>query len=174
MLATGVPAAFLGVDEVETGVDGAIEADVVEDEKFGFGPEVGRVSQARILEVHLGLLGDVAGIAFVFLAGERIEDVAEHHKRRDLRERIEERRRRIRDEQHVAFIDRRPAADGTAVDAEAGFEAAFVQLIDGITDVVGEAGDVGKAEIHLADFVLFGVLEDFFWGHGVIYCVRNY
>ena len=40
LLAARIPAAFLGVDEVEAGVLVLIEADVVENEELGFGAEV--------------------------------------------------------------------------------------------------------------------------------------
>ena len=78
-LTAGVPAAFLGVDEVVAGVRVLIEADVVEDEELGFGAEIGGVGEAGVLEIQLGLLGDPAGIAIVVLAGDGIDDVADHH-----------------------------------------------------------------------------------------------
>ena len=71
VLAAGIPAAFFGVDEVEAGMRVLIEADVVEDEELGFGAEIGGVGEAGVLQIHLGLLGDPAGIAIVVLAGDR-------------------------------------------------------------------------------------------------------
>ena len=48
-LAARVPAAFLGVDEVEAGVLVLIEPDVVENEKFGFRAEKGGIADAAVL-----------------------------------------------------------------------------------------------------------------------------
>ena len=71
LAAAGVPAAFLGIDEVEAGVLVLVEADVVEDEELGFGAEVSRVGDAAVLQVQLGLLRDPARIALVALLGDR-------------------------------------------------------------------------------------------------------
>ena len=46
----------------------------------------------------------------------------------------------IGDQQHVALVDRRPAADARSVDAEAVLERALVQLADGIRNVVLQPG----------------------------------
>ncbi len=81
LLAAGVPAALFGVDEIEAGVLVLIEADVIENEELGFRAEVGRVADAAVLQVQLGLLGDPARIALVVLLGDGIDHVAEHHQR---------------------------------------------------------------------------------------------
>ena len=161
LLAAGIPAAFFGVDEVEAGVLVLIEADVVEDEELGFGAEVGGVGEAAVLQVHLGFLGDPARVALVVLARDGIDHVAGHHQRRDFGERIHERGGRIGNQQHVALIDRRPAADAT-VQAEAFFEGLFVQLADGIGDVLLQAGQIGEAQIELLDVVLLREFETSF------------
>jgi hypothetical protein len=44
-------------------------------------------------------------------------------------ERIDERRLGLRQDEHVALVDRLPAADAGAVEAEAVFEDVFVQLV---------------------------------------------
>ena len=87
---------------------------------------------ARILQIQLGLLRDPARIALVILARDRIAHVADHHERRRLHERIHERRRRVRNQQHIALIDRRPAANAGAIDTETIGERALVQLSDRI------------------------------------------
>ena len=57
VLAAGIPAALLGVDEVEAGVRVLIEADVVEDEKLGFRAEIRGIGEAGVLQIQLGLCG---------------------------------------------------------------------------------------------------------------------
>ena len=55
---------------------------------------------------------DVARIARVVLARQRVLDVAEHHQGGVLHERIDKGGFRLRDDEHVGFVDRLPAADG--------------------------------------------------------------
>ena len=81
----------------------------------------------------------------------RIDDVAGHHQRARFAERIDEGRGRVGDQQHVAFIDRGPAADAGSVDAEAFFKRVFVQLADRIGNVLLQTGQIGEAQIHLLD-----------------------
>ena len=100
LFAAGVPAAFFRVDEVEAVLLALIEADVVEDEKLGFGAEVGGVGHAGGGQIHLRLFRDVARIAVVALLGDGIDDVADHDQRWNFGERIH----------HVACRDRESAA----------------------------------------------------------------
>ena len=53
-------------------------------------------------------------------------------------------RRRIGDDQHVALINGRPAANTRTIDAEAIFKALIIQHGDRIRDVLIKAGQVGK------------------------------
>jgi len=52
-----------------------IEAHIVENKKLGLGPDVGGVGQAGALEIGFRLAGDVAGVARVILAGNRVAGV---------------------------------------------------------------------------------------------------
>ena len=65
-------------------------------------------------------------------------------------------------QQHVAFVDRRPAANAGSVDAEAFFEGIFVELADGIGNVLLQTGQIGEAQVELLGFVFLGVFEDIF------------
>ena len=111
VLAARIPAAFLRIDEVKSAVLVLIETDIVEDEKLGFGSEERRVGDTAILQIELGFFRDPARIAIIVLPRNRIDDIAKHHQRARFGERIEESRRRIGNDQHVAFIDGGPAAD---------------------------------------------------------------
>ena len=68
----------------------------------------------------------------------------------------------IGNQQHVALVDRRPAADAGAVHAEAFFERRLAQLVDGIGNVVLQSRQVGEAEIEQLGFVLLRELQDGF------------
>ena len=138
-----------------------IEADVVEDEEFGFRAKVGGVAHAAVLQIQLGFFGDPARVALVVLLGDGVDDVAVHHDGGNFRERIHERRGGIGNQQHVAFVDRRPAANARAVHAETLFERADVQLAHRIGNMVLQAGDIGKPEIELLGVVLLGKFQHF-------------
>ena len=142
-----------------------VEADVVENEELGFRAEVRRVGHAAVLQIQLGLLRDPARVALVALLGDRVLDVAVHHQRGRLGERIHERGVRIGDQQHVAFVDRRPAADARSVHAEAFFEAALVQLADRVGNVMLQARNIGEPQIELLGIVLLGKFQHFFRTH---------
>src|SRR6188508_2664119 len=75
-LLAAVPGASLGVDEVVPVVVALVEADGVEEEELELGADEDRVGHARLLDVGLGLLRDVAGIAAIGLARDRVLDVA--------------------------------------------------------------------------------------------------
>src|SRR5271170_4633889 len=78
---------------------------------------MGSLADAGALQVGLGFLGDVAGIAAMGLAGDRVPNIADQDERRRCRELVEESSRRVRDDQHVAFLDLLKAADRRAVSA---------------------------------------------------------
>ena len=59
----GVPGAFGRVDLVLAPVLVLLVANVVEDEELGLGSDVARVGDAGLLQVGLGLSGDVPRIA---------------------------------------------------------------------------------------------------------------
>ncbi len=107
-----IPAAFFSIDEVETFVLVLIESHVVEDEELGFGTEVGGVGQAGRHQIHLGLFGDVTGIAIIALLGHWIDHVAHHHHRGNFGEGIKHVFRGVGNQQHVAFVNGCPAANG--------------------------------------------------------------
>ncbi len=130
--AAGVPAAFFRIDVIETGIRRLIETDVIEDKELGFGAKVSGVGDARILQIHLGFLRDPSRIAVVVLPRDGIDDVGRHHDGFRFVERIEENSIGVRNQEHIALVDRRPPADTGAVDAEALFERGFLQLAHGI------------------------------------------
>jgi len=63
-------------------------------------------------------------------------------------------------EQHVTFLDGCPAADGRAINTETFFEGRLRQLLDGIGNVVPQAGNVGEAQVENLGVVLLGEFEN--------------
>ena len=60
LFAAGVPDAFHGVDFVEGAVAAGFEADIVEDEEFGFRSDEGSVAEAGAFQVVFRLASDVS------------------------------------------------------------------------------------------------------------------
>ena len=126
---TAVPAAFLRIDLVERSVGALAETNRVEDEELGLGTEVRDVTDAGLLEVLLGLLGDLARVAVVRLMGDGVRDVGDERQRGFLDEGIDLGGCRVGDEGHVRLVDSLPAADGAAVEVEALGERVLLQLV---------------------------------------------
>ena len=118
-----------------------VAADVVENEELGLGPDEARVADAGALEVIDGLSGDVPRIARIVLPRDRVLDVADHRQRRNLAERIQDGRLGLRDHEHVALVDRLPAADARTVEAQPVLEHVLVELIDGNGEMLPQAGE---------------------------------
>ena len=131
-----VPDALGGVHEVVAGIGGLIVPDIAEDEELGLRTPVAIVGDARGLQVLLGLLGDVAGAAAVLLEGQRVMDVADHAHGRDLKERVDEDRAWVREEEHVTLVDILEAADARAVEAQALLEQLLRHVVDRQREVV--------------------------------------
>ena len=158
-----IPPAFFRVDEIEPVLLALIETHVVEDKEFGLGPEIRRIGQTGRAQIHLGLAGNVAGIAVIALLGHGIDYVAGHHQRGQLCERIEHEGIRVGDEQHIALVNGRPAANGRAIHAEAFFKRGFRQLIDRIRNVMPQSRQVGEAQVKQLDPVLLHEFHYCFW-----------
>src|SRR5207302_7734903 len=83
-VAARVPDALVGVYEVVAAVHVLVEAEAREDVELRLRTEVAGVGDPALAQVLLGLAGDVAGVAAVGLAGDRVDDVADQEQRRDL------------------------------------------------------------------------------------------
>ena len=106
------------------------------------------------------------GIAIVALPRDRVDDVAGHHQRRNLIEGIGERGARVRDQQHVAFVDCGPAPNARTVHPEAFLERILGELGDRVGHVMLQAGNIAEPQVELLQSIFLGVLEDFGRGHG--------
>ena len=80
-------------------------------------------------------------------------------------ERIEEGRLGLRHDEHVALVDRLPAADAGAVEAQAVFEHVFVELVDGDREVLPQAGKIHEPQIDRLDVLFAAQRQNFFGLH---------
>ena len=147
LLAAGVPAAFVGVDVVETVLRGGVETDAVEDEELRFGAEEGLVGDAGLDQIGFGFLGDVARVALVGLRGERIDGVADHHQGRRVAERIHEGGvgsgiSNMSD----SWIDCQPRIE-LASKPKPSLKESLFEFADRVADVLPDAGKVGETKI---------------------------
>ena len=154
--------------DLEPGVVGVgAEADVVEDEELGLGPEKRRVADPGRLQIGLGLLGDAARVAIIRLAAGGIENVAIDDHGRSGEERIHARRCRVGHQGHVEFVDSPPAGDRRAVEHETLGKRLLVdqRLIE--RDMLPLPARIRKTQIDIFDVVVLDRLQDFLGGlHG--------
>ena len=116
LVPAAVPDPFDRIDVVERLVPALLEPDVVEDEELELRRQQALIGQPGVPHVADGLAGDVARVAGVVLMRDRILDVADHRQGRLRRERIDQRRLRLRDDQQIGLVDRAPADDARAVE----------------------------------------------------------
>ena len=158
--------AFLGLDVVVARVLLGVVADVVEDEELGLGAEVGGVGDAGRLEIGLGLARDVARVARIVGAGDRIGDVADHGERGLLGEGIHHRGVGVGDDQHVAVVDRLPAANRRPVESQSLIERRFVlEFADRRGEMLPLPQQVHELQIHERGALVLDHLENLFGSH---------
>ncbi len=141
----GVPLGFFGIDLVERAGHIRAPAHVVEDEELGLGAEIGSVSDAGGFQIGFRTLGDRAGITLVTFHCGGLEDVTADVDHGFIGEGVDDRRVRVRHEDHVRFIDTFPAGDGRAVEHLAFGEHVFIDLADGQGNMLFLAAGIGKA-----------------------------
>lgn len=149
-----VPVSFDGVEGEEGFFGGVSEADVVEDEEFGFRAKVGGVAESGGAEVFFGHAGDISGVAVVLLSGDGIFDRSGDDECWNVCKGIEEGAIGVGDNEHVALIDGFPAADRGAVEAISVDELVFAELTDGNREVLPLAKEVGEADINDFDVMI--------------------
>jgi hypothetical protein len=143
----GVPVAFARVDLVARLVLRARIRDLVEDEELALGADVVRVGDACRAQVLLRTLRNKARILRVRLVCHGLDDLADEREGRHLGVRVEDRRRRVRHQQHVALRDALPAADRRAVEAEPFVERGLVERADGQGHVLPRAEQVAELQV---------------------------
>ncbi len=116
LVAAGVPGALDRVDVVVAGVRRGLEPRGVKDVELRLGAEEGGVADAAAAQVVLGLAGDVARVAGVRLAGQRVVHEEREVQRLAGPERVDHGGGRVGQQQHVRFVDLLEAADRGAVE----------------------------------------------------------
>ena len=83
-------------------------------------------------------------------------------------------RLRLRHHQHVALVDRLPAADAGAVEAQAVLEDVLVELVDRNGEVLPQPGEVHEPQVDGLD-VLFPAQRQYFFGsHKSVLSSKNH
>ena len=159
LLAPGVPRGLVGVDGVERALGGGVEAHGVEEVELGLRADVAGVGDAGGAQVVLRLGGDGAGVAREDLIGERVDDREVDDERLARAERIEERRRDIRDELHIRLVDGGEAADRGAVEHEAVGEGVGLERPRRDREVLHDAWKIAEAHIDELDPLPLDVLQ---------------
>jgi hypothetical protein len=153
---------FLGIDEIKAMLLALVEANIVEDKELGLGAKVRGIGDAGRSQVKFGFFRDVARVAVVALFCHRIDDVRDHHQRGHVGEGIHHVGFRVGNQQHVAFIDGRPTANGRAVHAKAVFKRVLSQLIDRKGYVLPQTWQVREAEVKNLGSVFLREIQDGF------------
>ncbi len=137
-----------------------VEAHVVEDVELGLGAEVGGVGQAGAPQVVLGLLGHVAGVTAVGLAGDRVLHEAVDVQRLVGPEGVDDRRVGVGDQEHVGLLDLLEPPDRRAVEAVPVLERLLRQLVGRDGEVLHQAGEVAETEVDDFDVLALHQLHD--------------
>jgi hypothetical protein len=160
LVPAGVPGRLDRVDRVHGRVLGLAEADVVEHEELGLGPDVTGVGHAGRQQVLLGLLGDEAGVPAVVLAGDGVVDEAVQVQRAPGRERVEVGRVGVGPQDHVRLLDLLEPPDRGAVEAVALLEALLGELVQRHREVLHQPRQVTEPEVDDLHAFLPGVVHD--------------
>ena len=142
-----------------------LELDVVEDEELELGRQQALIGHARVPHVAGGLAGDVPRVAGVVLVGDRIVDVADHRQGRLRRERVDQGRLGLGDDQQVGLVDRAPAHDARAVEADAFLERLLGEGIGRDREMLPDAGKIHEPQVDRRDLALPDLCQDFFGSH---------
>lgn len=163
---SGIPDTLAGIDVVKGLVGCGAVADIIEDEKLGFGAEAGAVGDAGGGEVFLGFDGDAARGAGIGIAGDGILDIAGQAEGGAADERIDKGGAGVGNDEHIGGFDALPTADGGAVEAEAFLEDIGGELGGGDGEVLPAAVDVTEFKIDECNFLFAEEGEDFLRRHG--------
>ena len=97
--------------------------------------------------------------------GDRILDVADHRQSRLRRERVDQRRLRLGDDQQVGLVDRAPAHDARAVKLNAFLERLLGEGVRRDRKVLPDAGEIHEPQVDRRDLALPDLRQDFFGSH---------
>src|SRR5207253_5489432 len=124
-----------------------LKAHVVEDKELGFRTEIDRIGDARGLQIILSPMANAAWVKPVAFSGDRINDIGNQAQSLFVHEGIDPVAVRIRHQQHVRFVDRRPAAQTGTVKAEPVLERLFGKLVDRERQVMPGPDQISETNI---------------------------
>ena len=102
----------------------------------------------------------MARISAIGLTADRVRDVADQNEGLRLLERVQECGRRVRDDQHVAFLDLLEAADGRAVEADAFGEAVEIEGGRRHREMLPQTWEIREAQVDHDNVVVLDGLQD--------------
>src|SRR5215831_18193056 len=165
VLAVRIPDRFRIVYREAGGMSLVLKPHVVEDKEFGLRTEIDRIGDARGLQIALSPMPHAARIEPITLPGDRIDDVGHQAEGLFVHEGIDPVTIWIRHQQHVGFVDRRPAAQARAVKAEALFERLFRKLVDRKRQVMPGANQIGETNVNVGRSFISRKLQHIFHTH---------
>jgi hypothetical protein len=157
-----VPGAFDGVDVVIRLVAALVEPDVVEDEELQLGGNSALVGDAGRAHVRDGLACDIPRVAGVILLSDRVLDVADHRQRRPLRERVDQGRLGLGDDEQVGLVDRPPADDARSVEPDSLLERLLGEGLGRYSEMLPDAREVHEPEVDRRDLALSDLRQNLF------------
>ena len=171
-LETGRPRTFFAVDFEEALAHAVFPADAVEDEELGFGTEIGRVTNARRLQIGFGAQAEGTRITVIVLASLGFVHVALENEGVDLSERVHAGAIGIRHQKHVGGFNAAPADKGRAVKGLAKLEHVLVNAVGGNCHVHFLAERVREAKVHELDIVVLDHLQNIRSGRHLIFLLE--
>ena len=147
----GVPPARDRVDLVEGAVHLSSRSHRVEDVELGLGAEERGVGDAGARQVLLRLAGDVARVAGVGLAGERVVHEEVEVQRLGGAERVDLGGVEVGQQHHVGLVDRLEAANRRAVEGQAVLEHAVVERRGRDREVLHDTGQIAEPDVDVLD-----------------------
>ena len=154
ILRAAVPLCLADVDAVARAFGAVFKHDVVEHIKLVLGADDHSIGNAQLAHILGRALCNVAGILIEGAVFGVVDyhDVADHGQGRNLGEAVDSRRIEIRNEHHIAALDRSVAVVG-AVEADAVGHGVLVKALDRNTEVAPSAVDIGHLEVDHFDVV---------------------
>ena len=147
-------------------MSGLIEAHIIEDVELQFRSPVAHFRNSTIFQIAFCLLCDIARVAAVALARDRIEHIADQIQSGNFKNRIHTGRLRVGDQQHVTFVDQLESADTGAVKTDAFLKQVVAQVLHGDREMLPDSKEIHELQIHNLHPCLSREFLHFTWSLG--------
>ncbi len=165
LLTSRIPDALDGVNEVMRSLGRLVVAHIIKNVELGLRTPVADIRDAGALQVVLGLLGDVPGVAGVPLPRHGIPHATDHAQRGYLEDRVDESCLRIREEQHVAFLDLLITPDARPIEPESISEHIIRDFSRWEREMLPDPGKIDEPKVDDLDI---GIFREFFHVFGML------